>query len=74
MICTSKRSLGDQMEKNEMGRACHTNGGVERRGAYKVLVGKSDGKRPLGRSRHRWEDSIKMDLQEIGWELGNGLD
>jgi len=31
-------------------------------------VGKSDGKRPLGRSRHRWEDNIKMDLQEVGCE------
>jgi hypothetical protein len=33
------------------------------RGAYRVLVGRSDGKRPLGRCRHRWEDNIKMDLQ-----------
>ena len=31
------------------------------------MVGKPKGKRPLGRSRHRWEDSIKMDLQEMGW-------
>ena len=35
----------------------------ERRGVYRVLVGKSGGKRPLGRLRHRWEDNIKMDLQ-----------
>jgi hypothetical protein len=33
---------------------------------YRVLVGKPEGKRPLGRSRHRWEDSIKADLQEVG--------
>jgi len=33
-----------------------------------ILVGKSEGKRPLGRRRHRWEDNIKMDLREIGWE------
>jgi hypothetical protein len=33
---------------------------------YKVLVGKSEGKRPLGRPRHRWVDNIKMDLQEVG--------
>jgi hypothetical protein len=39
----------------------------ERRGAYRVLVWKPDGKRPLGRPRHRWEDNIKMDLQEGGW-------
>ena len=38
----------------------------ERRGVYKVLVGKSEGKRPLGRHRRRWEDNIRMDLQEVG--------
>ena len=36
------------------------------RGVYRVLVGKPDGKRPLGRPRRRWEDNIKMDLQEVG--------
>jgi hypothetical protein len=39
---------------------------VEERTAYDVLVGKSGGKRPLGRPRHRWEDGIRMDLGEIG--------
>ena len=38
----------------------------ERRGIYRVLVRKPDGKRPLGRPRRRWEDSTKMDLQEVG--------
>ena len=38
----------------------------ERRGVYRVLVGKSEGKRPLGRHRRRWENNIKMDLQEVG--------
>ena len=38
----------------------------ERRGVYRVLVGKTEGKRPLGRPRRRWEDNIKMDLQEVG--------
>jgi len=38
----------------------------ERRGLYRVLVGKPVGKRPLGSPRHRWEDNIKMDLQEVG--------
>jgi len=46
-------------------------GHVERvgksRSVYSVLVGKPDGKRPLGRPRHRWEDNIKMDLQEVVW-------
>jgi len=38
----------------------------ERRGIYSILVGKPEGKIPLGRPRHRWEDNIKMDLQEVG--------
>ena len=38
----------------------------ERRGVYRVLVGKPEGKRALGRPRRRWEDNIKMDLQEVG--------
>jgi hypothetical protein len=39
----------------------------ERRGAYRALVGKPEGSRLLERPRHRWEDNIKMDLQEAGW-------
>ena len=39
----------------------------ERRGIYTILVGKPEAKRPLGRPRHRWEDNIKIDLQEVGW-------
>ena len=39
----------------------------ETRGAYMVLVGRLDVKRPLGRTRSRWEDNIKMNLQEVGW-------
>jgi hypothetical protein len=44
-----------------------------KRSAYRILVGKPEGKRPLGRPRHRWVNntSIKMDLREIGW---NGMD
>ena len=38
----------------------------EGRGVYRVLMGKPEGKRPLGRPRYRWEDNIKMDLQEMG--------
>jgi len=41
----------------------------EWRGIYRVLVGKPEGKRPLGRPRRRWEDNIKMDLQEVGCEV-----
>jgi len=44
----------------------------KRRGVYRVLVGKPEGKRPLGRPRHRWEDNIKMDLQELGCGVWTG--
>jgi hypothetical protein len=39
----------------------------DERKVYRVLMGKKEGKRPLGRPRHRWEDGIRMDLREIGW-------
>jgi hypothetical protein len=44
----------------------------ERRGAYRALVGKPEGRRPPGKPRRRWEDNIKMNLQEFGW--GGGID
>jgi hypothetical protein len=40
----------------------------EKRKAYRILVGKPEGRRPLGRPRHRWVDNSKMDLRETGWE------
>jgi len=52
-----------------MGGACSTYGGEER--AYRILVGKPERKRPLGRLRRRWEDNIKMDILEVG---GGGMD
>jgi hypothetical protein len=45
----------------------------EKRGVFRVLVGKPEGKRPLGRSKRRWEDNIKMDLQEVGCGAWTGL-
>ena len=42
----------------------------EVKGADRVLVGKPEGRRPLGRPRRRWEDNIKVDLQEMGWRHG----
>jgi hypothetical protein len=48
-----------------MGRACSTNG--EKRNAYKILMGRTEGRRPLGRPRRRWADNSKMDLREIDW-------
>jgi hypothetical protein len=50
-----------------MGRAC-------RRNAYRILVGKPEGKSPLGRPRRRWVDNIKMDLGEIGWDGGDWIE
>jgi hypothetical protein len=46
---------------------------VEGRGAYRVLVGRPEGRRPLGRPRCRWKDNIKMYLQEVGWGAWTGL-
>jgi hypothetical protein len=45
----------------------------EGRGVYRVLVGRPEGKRPLGRHRRRWEDNIKMDLREIGIDGANWI-
>ena len=44
----------------------------ERRGVYRALVGKPEGKSPLGRPKRRWEDNIKMDLQEVGCGVWTG--
>ena len=46
----------------------------EGRGVHKVLMGKPEGKRPLGRPTLRWEDSIKMDLQEVGRSCGDWME
>jgi hypothetical protein len=54
----------DKIEKNEMGGACSAYG--LSRGVYRGLVGKPEEKRPLERPRLRWEDNIKIDLQEVG--------
>jgi hypothetical protein len=56
--------VNNQVE-DEMGRACSTNG--EKNNVYRILVGKLEGKRPLGGPRRRWVDNIKIDVREIGW-------
>jgi hypothetical protein len=48
-----------------MGGSCSTNG--EKRNAYRLLVEKPEGKRPLGRPRRRWVDNIRMDFGKVGW-------
>jgi hypothetical protein len=53
-----------------MGGACSAYG--EKRGFYRILVGKTEGKSPLGRPRRRWEDNIKIDLQEM-WTVSSWL-
>jgi hypothetical protein len=50
---------------------CGTQGGGE--GVYRILVGRPEGKRPLGRSRRRWEDNIKLDLREIEIDGANWI-
>jgi hypothetical protein len=61
MICTPQEM---KLRRDKWGMQ-HIQGRGE--GAYRVLVGKPEGKRPLGRPRNRWEDNIKMDLQEVEW-------
>jgi hypothetical protein len=46
----------------------------EKRNAYRILVGKPEGKRPLGRERRRWVDNTKMNLREIGWDGVDWMD
>ena len=74
MICTAHPMFysGDKIEKNEMGGA--RSAYEESRGVYRVLVGKREGKRPLGRPRSRWKDNIMMDLQEVGRVCGDWME
>jgi hypothetical protein len=62
--------LGDQFKKNEMGGHIACMG--ERRGACRVLVRKLEGKRPIGRPRHRWKNNSMMDYQEVRGGAGHG--
>jgi hypothetical protein len=57
-------SCGYKIEKNKKSGACSAYG--ERRDVFRVLVGKPEGKIPMGRHKHRWEENIEMDLQEVG--------
>jgi hypothetical protein len=67
-----------QIKSMQMRGAGHVARMADERKVYKVLVGKPEGKTPLGRPRHRWEGGIRMDLREIGWAgvvdlTGSGL-
>jgi hypothetical protein len=70
MICTSKYYSVDKIKKNEMGGTCNTFGGGG--GAYRIVVGRPDGKRPFGRHRSGRQDNIEKEIQGVGW--GHGVD
>jgi hypothetical protein len=63
-------ALGKARSRGEPNLGCMGEG----RGVHRVLVGKPEGTRPVGRPRRRWEDNIKMDLQEVGGECGNWME
>jgi len=69
MICIlPKYHSGDKIKKNEMDGACSMYGG--QKCACRDLVGKSEGKRPLGRPMHRWEENIKWLFKKLDWGGG----
>jgi hypothetical protein len=73
MICIPYPILwGGKIEKNEVDGACGAYG--EEIVVHRVLVGKSEGKRPLGKPRRRWKDNIKINLQEVGGGFGDWME
>jgi hypothetical protein len=64
--------LNDDVKKDETGRICSRNG--RKRNAYRILMGKPEGNRPLGRPRRRWVYNIKIDHREIEWNDMNWID
>jgi hypothetical protein len=69
----SSPSIVRVIKSKRMSGAGHVARMEEGRGAYRVVVGRPEGKRPLGRPRRRWEDNIKMDLGEIGIDGANWI-
>jgi hypothetical protein len=65
-LCSSP-SIIRIMKSRKMRWTDHVARMAEKSNAYRLLVGKAEGKRPLGRQRHRWMDNIRMDLGEVGW-------
>jgi hypothetical protein len=66
-ILYSSPNIIRQIKSRRMRWAGHVARMGEERNVYRVLMGKPEGKRPLGRPRRRWEDGTRMDLREIGW-------
>jgi hypothetical protein len=64
----SSSSVIRMIKSRRMRWAVHVARKGEMRNAYRILVGKPEGKRPLGRPRRRWVHNIKMDIREIGWD------
>ena len=73
MLLISSPNIVRVIKSRRMRWAGHVARMWEERGAYKVLVGKPEGKRPLGRPSLRWVDNIRMDLQEVGWGYGDWI-
>ena len=72
VVLLTQYCAGDKIEKNEMGGTCCTYGGRE--SCAQGFGGKPERKRPLGRPRRRWEDNIKMDLEEVGRGFGDWME
>jgi hypothetical protein len=70
----SSPSIIRVIKSRRMGWAGHASRMGERRNAYRILVGKPEGKRPLGRPKRRCADNIKMELREVGWDGRNWID
>jgi hypothetical protein len=66
--------INDKINSSRMRWAGHVARMGETRNAYRILVGKPEGKRSLGRPRRRWVDNIKIDLREIGWDGMDWID
>ena len=69
----SSRNIIRNLKSRRLRWAGHVARMAYSRNAYRVLVGIPEGKRPLGRPRHRWEDNIKMDLREMGCDAGDWI-
>jgi hypothetical protein len=64
-VLLAKYNQNDQVKEGEIDKVCSTHG--RKTNSYSVLEGKPEGKTPLGRPKCRWEDTVKIDLKEIGW-------
>ena len=70
-VLYSSPNIIRNLKSRRLGWAGHIARTEQSRNAYRVLVGKPEGKRPLGRPKHRWEDNIKMDLRKVGCDSGD---